>query len=151
MQNSQKFTIRQVKFGVEDNPLVTNTVRFTEKTSESDETTPWRHKSRLLLLLRTITKTKVFLMNCTKRKNEENSHKRGKRYLGSSVSPVFQRLVTCRAIVQNKLVWGQVRHRRLVIIVVKRHVDSPSLFTEQVALLVMSACDLFAMSRINGN
>ena len=44
--------------------------------------------------------------------------------------------MTCRAIVQNKPVRGKVRQGGLVVIVVKRHDESWSLFTQQDTLLV---------------
>lgn len=59
-----------------------------------------------------------FVWSCTKCTYSHNSI-----YLASPVGPVFQRLVTSWTIVQNELVRGQVRCRRLVIVVVKRHGD----------------------------
>ena len=52
-------------------------------------------------------------------------------HLSGSISPVFQRLVTCRTVVQNKLVAWKVRHGGLVVIIIKRHDESVGLLTEK--------------------
>ena len=91
------------------------------------------YNSFVFIYLTSITKS--FLEK--KKKRQKASYKPTIQlvsHLSGSISPVFKGLVTCRTVVQNKFVSGKVRHRGLVIIVIKRHDESAGRFTVKCSL-----------------
>ena len=78
--------------------------------------------------------TKLFLGKKQRQKASYKSTIQLVSHLSGSISPVFEGLVTCRTVVQNKFVSGKVRHRGLVIIVIKRHDESAGRFTVKCSL-----------------